>query len=237
MKSKKIFFSIITPVLNQPKIKNNFNSLKKQSFKDFEHIVIDGVSDKKTLSLIKKNKKNISKLIIEKDNGIYDAINKGIKLSKGQVIGILNADDYYYKNTLKIVYKYFLYNKNVDYLFGSVNKERLMHGFWPDKIWYKFNIYPAHSCSFFVKKSVHRKIGLYNTKFRYSSDRDFIFKIIKKKFIGLNSKKYEVFGKFNPHGVSSRLGFFRTILEEMRVRFNNQNFFFCFIIIFHNTNL
>lgn len=232
MKSKKVFFSIITPVLNEPKIKNNFKSLKKQSYKNFEHIVVDGGSEGKTLSLIKKNQKNISKLIIEKDNGIYDAINKGIKLSSGKVIGILNADDYYYKNTLKIVHKYFLNNKKIDYLFGSVKKERLMHGFWPEKIWYKFNIYPAHSCGFFVKKKVHKKIGLYNTKFTYSSDRDFIYKIIKKKFVGINSKKYEIFGKFNPHGVSSRLGFFRTICEEMKVRLNNQNFFFTLLIFF-----
>ena len=206
-------------------------SLKRQNFKNFEHIVIDGGSEKKTISILKKNKKYISKLIIDKDDGIYDAINKGIKISKGEVIGILNADDYYYKDTLSIAHRYFKNNK-IDYLFGSVVKERLMHGFWPNKIWYKFNIYPAHSCGFFVKKKLHKKIGLYDTKFKYSSDRDFIFKMIKRKFVGMNTKKYEIFGKFNPYGVTSKLGFFKGFKEEIRVRLNNQNILFVILLSF-----
>ena len=146
---QKIFFSIITPVLNNSKIKNVFSCLKKQTFKNFEHIVVDGGSNKSVLKILNKNKKNLLNLIIEKDKGIYDAINKGIKLSRGNVIGVLNSDDVYYPKTLELVNKYFL-NKKIDYLFGSVFKERLMHGFWPNKIWYKFNVYPAHSCGFFA---------------------------------------------------------------------------------------
>ena len=69
--------------------------------KFFEHIVVDGGSRKKTLNILKKNKKKISKLIIEKDESLYEAINKGIKISKGNVIGILNSDDIYYSGTLK----------------------------------------------------------------------------------------------------------------------------------------
>ena len=231
MKSKKIFFSIITPVLNNPEIENVFNCLKKQSYKNFEHIVIDGGSKKNIQKIIKKNKKNISKLIVEKDNGIYDAINKGIKLSKGKVIGILNSDDIYYSGTLKLVYNYFS-KKNIDYMFGSVLKNRLMHGFQPDKIWYKFNIYPSHSCGFFVKRSVHKTLGLYDTRFKYSSDRDFIYRLIKKKFKGTSSKKYEVFGKFNPNGISSKLNYFRTLFEEFSIRLKNQNLLIVLFIFF-----
>ena len=231
MKSKKIFFSIITPVLNNPEIENVFNCLKKQSYKNFEHIVIDGGSKKNIQKIIKKNKKNISKLIVEKDNGIYDAINKGIKLSKGKVIGILNSDDIYYSGTLKLVYNYFS-KKNIDYMFGSVLKNRLMHGFQPDKIWYKFNIYPSHSCGFFVKRSVHKTLGLYDTRFKYSSDRDFIYRLIKNNFKGTSSKKYEVFGKFNPHGISSKLNYFRTLFEEFSIRLKNQNLLIVLFIFF-----
>ncbi|MDC0054466.1 glycosyltransferase [Candidatus Pelagibacter sp.] len=231
MKSKQIFFSIITPVLNNPEIENVFNCLKKQSYKNFEHIVIDGGSKKKIQKIIKKNKKNISKLIIEKDNGIYDAINKGIKLSKGKVVGILNSDDIYYPGTLKLVYNYFS-KKNIDYMFGSVLKNRLMHGFQPDKIWYKFNIYPSHSCGFFVKRSVHKTLGLYDTRFKYSSDRDFIYRLIKNNFKGISSKKYEIFGKFNPHGISSKLNYFRTLFEEFNIRLKNQNLLIVLIIFF-----
>ena len=112
MKSKKKVFSIITPILNNPDIEKVFNSLDSQSFKNFEHIVVDGGSNKETLKIIKKNKKKINKLIIEKDYGIYDAINKGIRVSNGEIIGILNADDYYYFNTLELVNNYFKKKKN-----------------------------------------------------------------------------------------------------------------------------
>ena len=231
---KKILFSIITPVLNDKRILNVINSLKKQSYKNFEHIIIDGGSKKNILNILKKNKKLIKIYVSEKDNGIYDAINKGIKLSKGSVIGILNADDIYYSNTLKIANKYFS-NYNIDFLFGSVFKDRLLHGFWPKKIWYKFNIYPAHSCGFFVKKNVHKKIGLYDTTFKYSSDRDFIYKILKKNLKGMCADKYEVFGKFNPYGISSKVSFLRTVFEEFYIRIKNGQSTLTLILVFFLT--
>ncbi len=231
MRSKKIFFSIITPVLNNPDIENVFRCLNKQSYKNFEHIVVDGGSRKKTLNIIKKNKKKISKLIIEKDESLYEAINKGIRISKGNVIGILNSDDIYYSGTLKLVYNYFK-KKNIDYIFGSVLKDRLMHGYWPKKIWYKFNIYPAHSCGFFVKKNAHKKLGLYDTSFKYSSDRDFIFRLLKSNFKGISSRKYEIFGKFNPNGISSKLSYIEDLRESFRVRLKNQNFLIVLLVFF-----
>ena len=224
--------SIITVTFNcEELIQKTMESVKavKRELIDLQHIIIDGKSTDNTIDLIKQYQ--FDYLVSEKDEGIYDAINKGIKISKGEVIGILNADDYYYKDTLSIAHRYFKNNK-IDYLFGSVVKERLMHGFWPNKIWYKFNIYPAHSCGFFVKKKLHKKIGLYDTKFKYSSDRDFIFKMIKRKFVGMNTKKYEIFGKFNPYGVSSKLGFFKGFKEEIKVRLNNQNILFVILLSF-----
>ncbi len=129
------------------------------------------------------------------------------------------------------MYNYFS-KKNIDYMFGSVLKNRLMHGFQPNKIWYKFNVYPSHSCGFFVKRSVHKTLGLYDTSFKYSSDRDFIYRLIKNNFKGTISKKYEVFGKFNPHGISSKLNYFRTLLEEFNIRIKNQNLLIVLIIFF-----
>lgn len=231
MKQKKILFSIITPVLNDTKIKNVFKCLNKQTYRNFEHIVVDGGSRNNTKKILIKNKKYISKLITENDEGIYDAINKGIKKSKGEIIGILNADDIYFKDTLKIVNKYFS-NKKIDYLFGSVIKERLMHGFWPNKIWYKFNIYPSHSCGFFVKKKVHKKLGLYDLRFKYSSDRDFIYRLILSKYRGTCAKKSEIFGKFNPYGISWQISYFKRIFEEFRIRIKNQNFFIVIFVFF-----
>ena len=237
-KNKRLLFSIITVSLNQPKIINNLNSLKKQTYKNFEHIVIDGGSTDRTLDIIKRNSKDISFWQSKKDKGIYDAINIGIKKSKGEIIGILNADDIYYKNALKIVKKYFE-NKRIDFLFGTVRKDRILQGFWPDKIGWKFNIYPSHSGGFFITRKAQKKIGYYNLKFKYSSDRDLIYRmIVKYKLNGSSTKKNEILSKFDTTGISSRIGFFERLFEEARIRLNNnQNIFFVFLLmIAHTTN-
>ena len=237
-KKKKLLFSIITVSLNQPKIANSFKSLKKQTYKNFEHIVIDGGSTDKTLNIIKKNSRNISFWQSKKDKGIYDAMNIGIKKSKGKIIGILNADDVYYKNALLTVKKYFE-EKNIDFLFGTVKKERVLQGFWPNKIKWKFNIYPSHSGGFFITKKAQKKIGYYNLDFKYSSDRDLIYRmIVKYKLSGVCTKKNEILSKFDIDGISSKVSFFDKLLEETKIRLhNNQNFLFViFLMIVHSLN-
>ena len=231
-KNQKILFSIITVSLNQPKIINNFKSLKNQTYKNFEHIVIDGGSTDNTIDIIKKNSKHITFWQSKKDKGIYDAMNIGIKKSKGQIIGILNADDIYYKNALKIVKKYFE-TKNIDFLFGTVRKERVLQGFWPNKIVWKFNIYPSHSGGFFITRKAQKKIGYYNLKFKYSSDRDLIYRmVVKFKLKGVCTKKNEIISKFDTKGISSKIGFFERLFEETRIRLNNnQNIFFVFLLV------
>ncbi len=237
-KNKRLLFSIITVSLNQPKIINNLNSLKKQTYKNFEHIVIDGGSTDRTLDIIKRNSKDISFWQSKKDKGIYDAINIGIKKSKGEIIGILNADDIYYKNALKIVKKYFE-NERIDFLFGTVRKERVLQGFWPNKIKWKFNIYPSHSGGFFITRSAQKKVGNYNLKFKYSSDRDLIYRmIVKFKLNGCCTKKNEILSKFDTDGISSKVSFFEKLFEETKIRLhNNQNFLFVFMLmIAHSFN-
>lgn len=149
---KKI--SIITVCMNSEKtIMRCLKSVHNQNYpkNKIEHIVIDGKSSDKTVSIINKFKKKIKYFESKKDKGIYYAINKALKKCSGDIIGVLNSDDYYYKNTFRIVSKYFMAQK-LDFLFGSVNHKRLYHGFYPKKIWYKLNIYPSHSVSFFIKK-------------------------------------------------------------------------------------
>ena len=230
-KKNNLTFSIITPVLNDKKVLNVINSLKKQTYKNFEHIIIDGGSKPPVINILKKNNKNIKIWISEKDGGIYHAINKGIKMSSGDIIGTLNADDIYFPKTLEIANKYFKTRK-IDFLFGTVIKDRLLNGFWPKKVWWKFNIYPAHSCGFFVKRKIHNKIGLYNTKFKYSSDRDFIFKLIKKNYKGVCTNKDEVFGKFYTKGISSQIGYFRRVYEDFHIRLDHkQNIIYLFFLL------
>ena len=87
--------SIITATFNSENfISSNINSIKIQTYNNFEHIIIDNKSKDKTLEIIKNEGKNL-KIISEKDNGIYDAFNKGITLAKGEIISIINSDDYF----------------------------------------------------------------------------------------------------------------------------------------------
>src|SRR5574344_2512884 len=95
---KKPLITIITVCYNSEKtIERTIKSVVNQTYKNIEYIFIDGASSDKTLDIIKKYMKEYSfiKLISEKDNGIYDAMNKGISLSTGSIIGMINSDDYY----------------------------------------------------------------------------------------------------------------------------------------------
>ena len=109
MKKNKYKITIITVVLNdQENIERTINSISNQSYKNVEYIVIDGKSKDNTTKILKKNRSKIDRLIIEKDKGLYDAMNKGLKFATGDIIGIVNSGDILYKNTLKTVNSYFL---------------------------------------------------------------------------------------------------------------------------------
>ena len=232
MKNYKI--SIITVTKNSEKfLHQNILSVKSQNYKNFEHIFVDGNSEDKTLEIIKSYKKKKIKLIKNKnDKGLYHAMNVGIKNSSGDIIGILNSDDIYYKNTLKIVNKYFNEYKDLDFLFGSVYKHKLLSGYNPDIINWSFGFYTTHSVGFFIKKKSQLKVGLYDLKYNYSADYDLFLRMIKRfKLKGLSTKKEEIFGKFRPGGLSSKINFLDYLIECNKIRLNNgQNFFQVYII-------
>lgn len=230
-KRRKVFFSIITVTKNShATLEKCIKSISNQTFKSYEHIIVDGWSDNKTIKIIKKHSKKISYSISEKDKNLWEAINKGIKVSKGQVICILNSDDIFFKNALKIAYKYFK-KKKIDYFFGAVKKAKVYNNFYPKKIYYKFNIFPSHSVGFFVRKRIHEKFGLYNENLDYCSDYDFIFRLVRNNLLFSCSKKNEVFGKFSQGGLSTRINIFQKILYESKVRVNNnQNLIFVILL-------
>ena len=100
MKNLKI--SIITVVKNnKDTIEKNILSLINQNYKNYEHIIIDGGSEDGTVEIIKKYQKNIKYFISEKDNGIYEAMNKGIKILKNDIIVFCNSGDFFYRNSLR----------------------------------------------------------------------------------------------------------------------------------------
>jgi len=225
--------SIITVTKNSENfLEECILSLDKQSYRNYEHIIIDGCSTDNTINLIKKYKDKIAYWISEKDEGLYDAMNKGIKKCSGDIIGILNSDDIYYPQALKIVNEYFNLNKELDFLFGSVNKYKLLHGYKPKKIKWSFGFYTSHSVGFFIKRKSQLKVGLYNLKYKYSSDYDLFYRmIVHFKLKGMATKKEEILGKFRSGGISSRLSYIKYLKENTKIRIDNgQNIIFVYLI-------
>lgn len=226
-------FSIITPVKNDVlNIEKTIQSVLKQKYKNFQYIIVDGNSDDGTLDVIKKYNNKIDFWVSCDDKNLWEAINTGIKLSSGQIIGIINSKDIYYKNALEVVKKYFL-NFKIDFLFGAVKKNKVYYLFEPKKISYRFNIYPAHSIGFFIKKKSQYKVGFYDESLAHCADYDLFYRIIKKtNFKGMPTNKKEVLGKFDLTGISSSLSFLHQLYYEMLVRLKNkQNIFFLIFLI------
>ena len=179
--------SIITVVLNHiSTIRSTIESVLGQTHPDIEYIIIDGGSTDGTLDIIKKYEEKIDYWLSEKDSGIYDAMNKGVTLCSGDIIGIVNADDFIYRDTLQNVAKFF---SDTDAMFtfgqlaladedGKVFDTAKSIGI--DNIKYKlFRHMPFLHPTMFVKKEVYEKLGLYNTRYKLSADYDFTLRLVK----------------------------------------------------------
>ncbi len=230
-------FSIITIVLNNEKhLEKTFKSVFNQTYKNFEYIVIDGGSTDNSLKIIKKYQKKIDYWVSEKDKGIYDAFNKGMSLARGNFIGIINSDDLYTKNALKIISKYVNKHNKLDFIFGSVRKHwGVLHGYKPEKIRYSWGFYSSHSTGFFLKNKSAKRVGLYNLKYRYHADYDYFYRlIVKHKMKGMSTKKKELVGIFRRGGFSSTISFRKLFFEELKIRWdNNQNILIILIIFIY----
>ena len=176
--------------------------------------------------------------ISRSDDGIYFAMNKGIKISKGEIIVFINSGDLFSKNALKVVSNLFKKNKSFDFVFGTVKRHYtkstiVKYGFNTNRLKYNFDFATAHSTGFFVKRNEIIKAGLFNTKYKCSADYDLYYKLlIKRNLKGTFSKKKDLVGEVMPGGFSSKISFFEHMIEEVRIRYNNkQNLFIIFIII------
>ena len=174
--------SVITVVRNaQETIADTIKSVANQTYSNVEHIIIDGASTDNTLAIIEQHKGQIALIVSEPDNGLYDAMNKGILLATGDVIGMLNADDVYQDETvlqqvadahqdpeLDACYANLVYVKSddLDHVTRDWQSKRYQTGLC-FKGWM-----PAHP-TFYLKKRVYDKVGLYNTALHYQADLEF----------------------------------------------------------------
>ena len=175
--------TIITATYNSAKyLEDAVLSIKNQDYQDIEHIIIDGKSTDRTLDIIKKYEQHLAGWISESDRGMYDAINKGMKMATGEVIGILNSDDILAdSNVISSIVAAFKEN-NADVIYGdleyvdpaNINK---IYRIWKGKPYkrslFKTGWMPAHP-TFYIKKKFIDKYGGYENHFYSAADYEFM---------------------------------------------------------------
>lgn len=187
--------SIITPSYNMlDYLKKCSASIHDQAV-SLEHIVVDALSKDGTIDWLKKNEKIIS--IVEKDNGMYNAINKGIKKARGKYIAYLNCDEQYLPGTLKLVTEYFEMHSEVDVLFGdklNINPDGSLNSYKKTIKLRKYYVLASNlyvpSCAVFFRNSVFKKGHYFDESFKSCGDAEFLIRLLHNQFNFGHLKKY-----------------------------------------------
>lgn len=202
--------SLITVSYNSSKtIEDTIRSVVNQTYPNIEYIIVDGASKDDTLKIIEKYKDGVSQVISEPDKGIYDAMNKGVQLASGDIVGILNSDDFYahdkvienivdiFQSGAEGVYADLVYvdPDNTDkvtrkWVSGDYKKGSFKKGWMPP--------HPT----FFVKNEVYKKFGGYSLELRSAADYEFMLRVIHKEEINLGYLP-EVIVRMRAGGVSN----------------------------------
>ena len=231
--------SIITVCFNSSKtIERTFISVKNQTYKNIEYIVVDGNSSDNTVQIIKNYKKVISKSISENDKGLYDAMNKGIKMASGDIIGILNSDDIFADNhVLEDIAKFHKQNQ-VDASIGNITqfngtgkiiRKYSAQKWHPEKL--KIGFMPPHPSVFF-RKDLFKKYGNYRLDVISCADYELIIRFFLKnnitwKYSGITTTSMLI-GGISSSGYTS----YKLISKEIKkaLELNNINFSYFKII-------
>lgn len=179
--------SIVTVVYNcAATIRGCIDSVLGQDYDDIEYIVVDGKSNDGTVDIVRSYGDSISKFISEKDKGIYDAMNKGLALATGDVVGILNADDFFYaENTISRIAEAFTKEPELDATIGDIvfvndNNTRILRHYnarkWrPSK--FAWGYMPPHP-SFFCKRTLFDQLGYYKTDYKIAADYELLIRYL-----------------------------------------------------------
>jgi glycosyltransferase len=184
--------SIITATYNSEKtLRDTLESVEVQTYKDIEYIIVDGASTDKTLNLVDNVSTRVNKCISEKDKGIYDALNKGVQLASGDIVGFIHSDDMLARpDIIESVVAEFE-RANADVVYGDlvfVDRERTdkIKRYWCGGVFKKFKIAlgwaPPHP-SFYMKRSLYLENGLFDTSFKIAADYDQMLRILERENI------------------------------------------------------
>ena len=230
--------SIITVVKNSADtIQRTINSVKKQNYKNFEYIVIDGISNDGTLDILKNNLDTINILISEKDNGPSGATNKGIKKATGEYIFWLCADDWMPKNFLSNNLKYLSETPDVVYsnlVYVNSNNKRLKK--YPIKLIDNTILYTMpvlNTPTFIIKRNVFFKFGFINESLKIANDYDLAlrFYINNCSFI-YNSSNFTFHYEGGLSSTYSYLGFYEELVTSLKYNFSLKSYLYFFKKVF-----
>jgi len=207
----KPLVSVITATLNSEKyLEETIQSVINQTYDNVEYIICDGCSTDGTLDVIREYDDKIDCWVSEPDGSMYEAINKGIRLSCGDIVAILNSDDKYASpDVMEQMVRNFRQYSDIDGFYGDVIKlypthtiyRRLFQVDYKEYLLARQGTFVPHP-TLFVRRGCIQKIGLYNTHYRYASDYDFILKLLKNYKLKYVNKPF-IFFRLHDGNISS----------------------------------
>jgi glycosyltransferase involved in cell wall biosynthesis len=204
--------SIITVCYNSAKtIGETLRSVREQTYSDIEHIVIDGGSNDNTLGVVKAEGAQVAKVVSERDNGIYDAMNKGITLASGEIIGFINADDFYASPEVLAKVAVLFDDPNIDVCYGDLCYVNQIDTSAVVRYWQSSDFRsgafaegwcPPHP-TFFVRREIYERFGVFDLSYRIAADVELMMRFLEVRSV---RAKYlpEVLVKMRMGGTTNR---------------------------------
>lgn len=185
--------SIITATYNSGlTLRDTIRSVLSQSYPNIEYIIIDGESKDNTLDIVSEYKDKISKVISEPDKGIYDAMNKGIRMATGDIVGVLNSDDFFASNNvIEKITNAFINQPDLDGVYTNLyyvkqNHPEITVRHWKSSEFIKGSFtkgwHPAHP-TLYLKKSIYNKYGYFDLDFKLAADFELMLRFFEKYHI------------------------------------------------------
>jgi glycosyltransferase involved in cell wall biosynthesis len=222
--------SIITATYNSATtLRDTLETVKAQDHPDIEHILVDGGSGDGTVSMI-KSYSHVAKFVSEKDKGLYDAINKGIRMSTGDIVGILNSDDFFPHSSVISDIVGAFQQQDVDAVYGDIafvrpeNLRKVVRHYSSKKFHprkFAYGYMPAHP-SFYVKKKFYDQYGLYKLDYKIAADYELLMRFLHSNHLK-TAYLPEVIVYMRTGGVSNKNFLSRYVLNKEIIKACKEN--------------